>query len=93
MLNDANNMAVELINQVKHEQIIEKIDRLPFGDRNAAVYRANLEELFLKFNGQLKDIFDTITAYREVVDLINKRQPLANKRKYVRARMRSAHND
>lgn len=81
-------MSIELINSEEHEHMLEKIDNLPFGDGHAGIYRASLEELFLKFNGQLKDIFDTIKAYREVADLINKRQPLANKKKYVRVRIR-----
>jgi hypothetical protein len=88
MPNDGNNMAVDLINKEEHERMLEKINRLPLGDRHASVYRACLEELFLKFNRQLKDIFDTIKAYREVVDLIDKQQPLMNKRKHVRPRMR-----
>jgi len=82
-------MPIELINNEEHERILEKIDLLPFGDEHAGIYRASLEELFLKFNGQLKEIFDTIKAYREVADLINKRQPLANKKKYVRVRIRN----
>lgn len=88
MRNDGNNRPIELINKEEHERMLAKVDRLPFGDRHASIYRASLEELFVKFNGQLKDIFDTITAYREVVDLIDKKQPLVNKRKYVRSRMR-----
>lgn len=82
-------MSIELINNEEHKRILEKIDRLPFGDEHAGIYRASLEELFLKFNGQLKDIFDTIKAYREVVDLINRRQPLVNKKKYIRVRIRN----
>lgn len=82
-------MGIELINKEEHQRVLEKIDRLPFGDEHAGVYRASLEELFLKFNGQLKDLFDTIKAYREVTDLINKRQPLVNKKKYVRVRIRN----
>jgi hypothetical protein len=82
-------MGIELINQEEHERMLEKIDRLPFGDRHASVYRASLEELYRKFNCQLKDIFETIKAYREVVDLVNKQQPLVNKKKYVRVRMRN----
>ena len=52
-----------------------------------------LEELFKQFNSQLKDVFDTIRAYREVTDLINGKQPLANKKKYVRVRMRHGRKD
>jgi hypothetical protein len=82
-------MAIELINSEEHQRVLDNIDRLPFGDEHAGIYRASLEELFLKFNGQLKDLFDTIRAYREVADLINKRQPLANKKKHVRVRIRN----
>jgi len=82
-------MPIELINSEEHKRILEKIERLPFGDEHAAVYRASLEELFSKFNGQLKEIFDTIKAYREVADLISKRQPLVNRKKYVRVRIRN----
>jgi len=83
-----NDMSIELINTDEHQRMLEKINHLPFGDRQAVIYRASLDELFLKFNAQLKEIFDTIKAYREVVDLIDKRQPLANKKKYVRVRIR-----
>ena len=88
-------MSIELSNSEEHERMLEKIDHLPFGDRHAGIYRASLDELFLKFNVQLKEIFDTIKSYREVADLINKRQPLANKKKYVRVRIREgkARND
>jgi hypothetical protein len=65
-------MSIELINSEEHERILEKIDHLPFGEEHSGIYRANLDELFSKFNGQLKEIFDTIKAYREVSDLINK---------------------
>jgi hypothetical protein len=82
-------MPIELINKEQHQRLLEKIDRLPFGDEHAGVYRASLEELFTQFNGQLKDLFDTIKTYREVADLINKRQPLASKKKYIRVRIRS----
>ena len=82
-------MPIELINTDEHERMLEKIDHLPFGDNHAGIYRASLNELFLKFNGQLKEIFDTIKAYREVADLINRRQPLVNKKKYVRVRIRN----
>jgi len=85
-------MSIELINDQEHKRMLEKIDRLPFGDKHAGVYRASLEELFVKFNGQLKDIFETIKAYREVVELINKKQPVVNKKKYIRVRMRNGHN-
>ena len=81
-------MATELITEEEHQRILQKIDELPFGDKHAGVYRASLEELFQQFNGQLKDLFVTIRAYREVTDLINGKQPLVNKRKYVRVRMR-----
>jgi len=81
-------MGIELIKGEEHQSILEKIDRLPFGDEHAGVYRTSLEELFSKFNGQLKEIFDTIKAYREVADLINRRQPLVNKKKYIRVRAR-----
>lgn len=82
-------MGIELINKEEHERMLEKIDHLPFGDEHAGIYRASLEELFLKFNGQVKEVFDTIKAYREVTDLINRRQPLVNKKKYVRVRARN----
>ncbi|HWZ15453.1 MAG TPA: hypothetical protein VNW95_09465 [Mucilaginibacter sp.] len=82
-------MPIELINNDEHKHILEKIDQLPFGDEHAGIYRASLEELFLKFNIQLKEIFDTIKAYREVADLITKRQPLVNKKKYIRVRLRN----
>ena len=81
-------MPIELINHEEHQRMLEKIDHLPFGDRHAGIYRASLDELFLKFNAQLKEIFDTIKAYREVADLINRRQPLVNKKKYVRVKIR-----
>jgi len=81
-------MAIELITEEQHKRILKKIDDLPFGDEHAGVYRASLEELFMQFNRQLKDVFDTIKAYREVTDMINRKQPLANKKKYVRVRMR-----
>jgi hypothetical protein len=81
-------MSVELITEEEHERLLKKIDDLPFGDKHAGVYRASLEELFVQFNSQLKDLFDTIKAYREVTDLINHKQPLVNKKKYVRVRMR-----
>jgi hypothetical protein len=82
-------MATELINSEEHQRILEKLGRLPLGDEHAGTYRTSLDELFLKFNGQLKDLFDTIRAYREVADLINKPQPLVNKKKYVRVRIRN----
>ncbi|MCR8556955.1 hypothetical protein KXD93_04850 [Mucilaginibacter sp. BJC16-A38] len=82
-------MAGELLTPAEHARILEKLDGLPFGDRHAAVYRASLEELFKKFNGQLAGLFETIKAYREVADLISKQQPLVNKKKYVRVRMRN----
>jgi len=82
-------MSIELINSEEHKRMLEKIDTLPFGDEHAGVYRASLDELFLKFNSQLKEIFETIKAYREVSDLVNKRQPLVNKKKYIRVRIRN----
>lgn len=81
-------MAVDLITKEEHERILRKIDDLPFGDKHAGVYRASLDDLFKQFNLQLKVVFDTIKAYREVTDMVNQKQPLANKRKYVRVRMR-----
>ena len=86
-------MAAELINEEEHQRILKKIDDLQLGNAQAGVYRASLEELFVQFNRQLKDVFDTIKAYREVTDMINGRQPLANKRKYVRVRMRQRKRD
>jgi hypothetical protein len=86
-------MATELITKEEHERILKRIDDLPFGDKHAGVYRASLEELFTRFNTQLKDVFDTIKAYREVTDLINGKQPLVNKKKYVRVRMRHGKRD
>lgn len=82
-------MAGELITQEEHERMLDKLDGLPFGDRQAAVYKASLEELFGQFNSQLKALFDTIRAYREVAELVNRQQPLVNKKKYVRVRMRN----
>jgi len=81
-------MPAELITEEEHQRILQKIDDLPFGDKHAGVYRASLEELFVQFNRQLKDVFDTIKAYREVTDLINHKQPLCNKKRYVRVRIR-----
>jgi hypothetical protein len=81
-------MAAELITREDHQRILDKIDQLPFGDEHAGVYRASLEELFQQFNGQLKDLFVTIKAYREVADLIGRRQPLVNKKKYIRVHPR-----
>ncbi|HEY8929812.1 MAG TPA: hypothetical protein VIM55_11505 [Mucilaginibacter sp.] len=85
-------MAVELITEEEHKRLLKKVDDLPFGDQHAGVYRASLEQLFKQFNTQLKDVFDTIKAYREVTDLINRKQPLVNKKKYIRVRMRNGHN-
>ena len=78
-------MNTDLITPEDHQRILDKIDRLPFGDAHAGVYRAKLDELFQQFNGQLAGLFETIRAYREVTDLINRRQPLVNKNKYRRA--------
>ena len=86
-------MSTELITKEEHERILLKIDTLPFGEKHAGVYRASLEELFQQFNGQLKDLFATIKAYREVTELINGKQPLVNKRKYVHVRMRNGQKD
>jgi hypothetical protein len=81
-------MGIELIKGEDHQHLLEKIDKLPFGDEHAGLYRASLEELFVQFNGQLKELFHTIKAYREVADLINKRQPLSGKNKQRRVRIR-----
>ncbi|MBS1524851.1 MAG: hypothetical protein JST19_04325 [Bacteroidetes bacterium] len=79
-------MATELITKTEHERILARIDALPPGEGH--VYRRTLDDLFQQFNSQLKAVFETIKAYREVPYMVNKRQPPANKKKYVRARMR-----
>jgi hypothetical protein len=81
-------MGADLISAEEHQRLLEKIDQLPFGDAHAGVYRAKLEELFEQFHGQLAGLFETIKAYGEVADLINRRQPLVNRKKYVRVRLR-----
>lgn len=83
---------MELIKGEEHQRILEKIDALPFGDEHAAIYRIRLEGLFLTFNGQLKALFDTIKAYREISDLINKRQPRLSRKKQIRVRNRNGKN-
>ncbi len=82
-------MPIELINNDEHKRMLEKIGDLPLGEVQAGIYRARLEELFVQFNSQLEEPFETIKACREVTDLVNSRQPLVNRKKYVRVRIRN----
>ena len=81
-------MSIELIDKEAHTLLLEKISRLPFGDRHASVYRNSLTELFEQYNEQIIALFSTIKAYREVAELIHQRHPLTNRTKYVRVRKR-----
>lgn len=82
-------MPIELIDKEAHAVLLQKINRLPFGDRHASVYRNTLTELFEQYNEQIIALFGTIKAYREVAELVHQQHPLSNRTKYVRVRRKT----
>jgi flagellar capping protein FliD len=72
----------------EHDKLLLKIEGLPFGDSQTRVYQKSIEELYAKYNEQLTELSETVTVYREIAKLIQQRQPLTNKRKYLKVRRR-----
>ena len=81
-------MVLQGLSNQEHSKLLYKLHQLPFGDRQALVYRKSMEELYSKYNDQLDELMDTIAAYKDVAVLIAQKQPVVNQRKYVRVRQR-----
>jgi hypothetical protein len=76
------------INSDEHDKLLRKIDSLPLRGTEALIYQKSVEELYAKYTEQVQDLAGTITCYREIMELIKKRQPLTNKKKYLQVRRR-----
>jgi hypothetical protein len=79
---------MDLLSDQEHNRLVEKINRLPFGNMQAGIYKNALEELYSKHQVQLNGLFDTIKAYEEIAELVRQQQPLVNQRVYARVRRR-----
>lgn len=74
------------LTDARHWELLNRIRRLPFGDKQTVVYKKSIEELFARHNEQVKALCNTIDAYNEVALMITQKQPLINTRKYARVR-------
>ena len=77
---------VAVLGNHEHNKLMEKINELPFGDEHSKIYKVSLEELFAKYQEQMKALKETSTAYEDIAVLIRQRQPLTNTTKYARVR-------
>ena len=64
-------MSATLLTNHEHSGLLEKLNRMPYGE--AIKLRQGLEELYGKYNEQIMEIFETISAYEEIADRIKLR--------------------
>ena len=81
-------MPIKLIEEDAHGRMLKRLGSLPFGDRQATIYRKSMEELYRQYKKQLAELDDTIAAYHEVFVLAQQKQPLVNKKQYARVKRR-----
>ncbi len=86
LLNSGATAPVSPISRAEHKKLIEKISQLPVGDKDSAIYRRSLAELFEKYEKQMRELEETSLAYHEIAELIKQKQPLTNTMKYARVR-------
>ena len=79
-----------LLSGEEHLNLVHKINQLPFGDADTRIYKRSLEELYEKYQQQVKKLAETCASYKEIAELVRKKEPLTNTRKYVRVRRISA---
>jgi hypothetical protein len=64
---------MELLTAERHEALMKELGTLPFGQVDGR--KKELEELFLKYNSQARELFETIRAYNRVAAAVGLGSP------------------
>ncbi|MBS1504894.1 MAG: hypothetical protein JST32_22730 [Bacteroidetes bacterium] len=69
-----------------HNALLDQLRSLPFGNRQAAIYKKSLVELYAQYHALIDNLGDTVKAYYDVAQLIKQRESLSNGKQYARVK-------
>jgi len=73
-------MALQALNNMEHTRLLQRINNMPFEEKQAANFEQQLIEFYEIYHTMLIELAVVIEKYREVAAKINARQPLVKRK-------------